>query len=72
MPDIKVLVSGIFANGVPNYILTAWSTGLIRVVTPALILTDYRRVEHEVSKGCAPLVGPLNTRLAIPTVHAPR
>ena len=72
MPDINVLVSGILADGVPNHTLTAWSKGLIRVVTSSPILEEYRRVERERSKGPAPLVGTLNARLAILTVHVLR
>ena len=72
MPDINVLVSGILADGVPNHTLTAWSKGLIRVVTSSPILEEYRRVERARSKGPAPLVGTLNARLAILTVHVLR
>ncbi|MBC7562536.1 MAG: PIN domain-containing protein [Gemmatimonadaceae bacterium] len=72
MPETNVLVSGIPADGVTNHTLTAWSTGLIRVVTSPPILEEYRRVERERSKGRAPLVGTLNARLAILTVHALR
>lgn len=72
MPDTNVLVSRILADGVPNHILTAWSTGPICVVTSPPIFAEYRRVERELSKGRAPLVGMLNVRLAILTVHALR
>ena len=72
MPDTNVLVSGIFADGVPNFILAAWSTGPICVITSPPILEEYRRVERELSKGRAPLVGTLNARLVILTVHALR
>ena len=72
MPDINVLVSGILADGVPNHTLIAWSTGPIRVVTSPPILEEYRRLERELSKGRAPLVGTLNARLAILTAHVLR
>ena len=72
MPDTNVLVSEIFADGVPDHMLTAWSTGPIRVVTSPPILEEYRRVERELSKGSVLFVGTLNARLAIPTVHALR
>ena len=72
MPDSNVLVSGILADGVPNHTLIAWSTGPIRVVTSPPILEEYRRLERELSKGRAPLVGTLNARLAILTAHVLR
>ena len=72
MPDSNVPVSGILADGVPNHTLIAWSTGPIRVVTSPPILEEYRRLERELSKGRAPLVGTLNARLAILTAHVLR
>ena len=72
MPDSNVPVSGILADGVPNHTLIAWSTGPIRVVTSPRILEEHRRVECELSKGRAPFVGMLDSRLTILTVRALR
>ncbi|MFN7457461.1 MAG: putative toxin-antitoxin system toxin component, PIN family [Gemmatimonas sp.] len=55
--DTNVLVSGLLFGGVPGRILTAWSTGAIRLVISPPILEEYRRVGLALSKGREPLVG---------------
>jgi len=39
--DTDVLVSGLLFGGVPGRILTAWSTGTIRLVISPPILEEY-------------------------------
>ena len=68
--DTNVLVSGLLFGGVPGRILTAWSTGAIRLVISPPILEEYRRVGLALSKGREPLVGTLEALLAMLTVHA--
>ena len=68
--DTNVLVSGLLFGGVPGHILTAWSTGAIRLVISPPILDEYRRVGLELSKGREPLAGALEALLAMITVHA--
>ncbi len=68
--DTNVLVSGLLFGGVPGRILTAWSTGVIRLVISPPILDEYRRVGLELSKGREPLVSLLEALLATLTVHA--
>lgn len=68
--DTNVLVSGLLFGGVPGRILTAWSTGAVRLVISPPILDEYRRVGLELSKGREPLVGLLEALLATLTVHA--
>ena len=72
--DTNVLVSGLLFGGMPGRILTAWSTGAIRLVIPPPILEEYRRVGLALSKGREPLVGTLvgtlEALLAMLTVHA--
>ena len=70
VPDTNVLVSGLLFGGVPGRILTAWSTGAIRLVISPPILEEYRRVGLALSKGREPLVGTLEALLAMLTVHA--
>jgi putative PIN family toxin of toxin-antitoxin system len=68
--DTNVLVSGLLFGGVPGRILTAWSTGAIRLVISPPILEEYRRVGLPLSKGREPLVGTLEALLTMLTVHA--
>jgi len=68
--DTTVLVSGLLFGGVPGRILTAWSTGAIRLVISPPILEEYRRVGLALSKRREPLVGTLEALLAMLTVHA--
>jgi len=68
--DTNVLVSGLPFGGVPGRILTAWSTGAIRLVISPPILEEYRRVGLALSKGREPLVGALEALLAMLTGHA--
>lgn len=68
--DTNVLVSGLLFGGVPGHILTARSTGAIRLVISPPILDEYRRVGLELSKGREPLAGALEALLAMLTVHA--
>ena len=74
VPDTNVLVSGLLFGGVPGRILTAWSTGAIRLVISPPILEEYRRVGLALSKGREPLVGTLEALLeallVMLTVHA--
>ncbi len=42
--DTNVLVSGLLFGGVPGPILTAWSTGAIRLVISPPILEEFRPV----------------------------
>ena len=67
--DTNVLVSGLLFGGVPGRILTAWSTGAIRLVISPPILEEYRRVGLALSKGREPLVGTLEALLAMLTGH---
>lgn len=68
--DTNVLVSGLLFGGVPGRILTAWTTGAIRVVISPPILEEYRRVGLALCKGREPLVGAVESLLAMLTVHA--
>ena len=67
--DTNVLVSGLLFGGVPGRILSAWSTGAIRLVISPPI-QEYRRVGLALSKGREPLVSTLEALLAMLTVHA--
>jgi uncharacterized protein len=62
--DTNVLVSGLLFGGVRGRILTAWSTGAIRLVISPPILEEYRRVGLALSKGREPLVGTLDERVS--------
>ena len=42
--DTNVVVSGLLCGGVPSRMLTAWSTGAIRLDISPPILEEYRRV----------------------------
>jgi uncharacterized protein len=68
--DTNVLVSGLLFGGVPGRILTAWSTGAIRLVISPPILEEYRRVGLALAKGRESIVGALEALLAMLTVHA--
>lgn len=68
--DTNFLVSGLLIGGVPGRMLTAWSTGTIRLVISPPIREEYRRVGLALSKGREPLVGTLEALLALLTVHA--
>lgn len=68
--DTNVLVSGLLFGGVPGRILTAWSTGAIRLVISPSILEEYRRVGLALAKGREPLVGAFEALLAMLTVYA--
>ena len=68
--DTNVLVSELLFGGVPGRILSAWSTGAIRLVISPPILEEYRRVGLALSKGREPLVSTLEALLAMLTIHA--
>ncbi|MFN8719153.1 putative toxin-antitoxin system toxin component, PIN family [Gemmatimonas sp.] len=68
--DTNVLVSGLLFRGVPGCMLTAWSTGTLRLVISPPILEEHRRVGLALSRGREPLVGTLEALLAMLTVHA--
>lgn len=47
--DTNVLISGIFFNGPPYQILSAWRDGKIKFVISPEILEEYERVGEELS-----------------------
>ena len=49
--DTNVLVSGLMLGGVPEQILTAWTSGAFVLVVSPGILSEYRRVGRELAKG---------------------
>jgi putative PIN family toxin of toxin-antitoxin system len=68
--DTNVLISGLLFGGVPGRVLGAWSTGTLRLVVSPPVLDEYRRVGLELSTGREPLVGLVETFVAMVTTHA--
>lgn len=48
--DTNVIISGIFFDGVPGRVLSAWSDGKFDLVLSPSILEEYRRVGHELGR----------------------
>ena len=63
--DTNVVVSGLIFGGLPDRILTAWTTGAFTLVVSPPVLDEYRRVGRELAKGRPPLDAALDALLAL-------